>query len=251
MPLYPNSFFLMNASLPFVVEDISVRGGFVTVTNAAARDALKSGVRKIGMLVYTQDDGNMWTIETVGGPFVPANLAKHIALGNALTIEETSGVLNLAGIDTAVAGQVLTVNSEGNLEWTTPAAGFKPTRGSANYTAPSSVAALGGIHDFTITMGKTVMLLTTTLSHVDLRLEAHSTAARNDSNPYKFISATGRLSDDGTSVLEDQSIQYNRRYAFLANLSETPTTSIYWRIVNQGSTAVTPVLNINYLVLEA
>src|SRR5690606_23826373 len=81
--------------------------------------------------------------------------------------------------------------------------------------------------DFVVATGKTAIVLAVMVSDIDLRVEAHSTSARTDSNPYAFVSYTGHLSDDGTSVLEDESTQFNRRFAIVSNLELSPASNTY------------------------
>lgn len=45
-----------------VVEDSSIKGGHVSVADAAARNAVTAAHRKAGMFVVTQDDGKVWKL---------------------------------------------------------------------------------------------------------------------------------------------------------------------------------------------
>lgn len=121
-------------------------------------------------------------------------------------------------------------------------------RATGSHAAGSTAA--GATKDFTTEFGKAIMLMTLDLNVPDVTIECHSTASRTDANPYRFKSAAGKLSDDGISVLEDNSLQYNRRYAFLVNLEGTPTATNYWRIVNNSASAQNITVNMSYLKLE-
>lgn len=46
-----------NAQQFSVTEDVYIKGGYSSVANVAARDAIPAGSRKAGMLVYTRETG--------------------------------------------------------------------------------------------------------------------------------------------------------------------------------------------------
>lgn len=64
MPIFVNSFLLPKTGVPYVVEDIQFRGGYRVVSDTTARDAIESGSRKAGMLVYTQAEGRAWVLSS-------------------------------------------------------------------------------------------------------------------------------------------------------------------------------------------
>ena len=339
MPLYPTSFFIPPAGVPFIVEDKYVRGGYRVAANVAERDAIAVAGRKQGMLVRCMDDDTIW--ELVGGTsntaWRPFDATKYIKLGAPLILQDGSILLDLgdmfevdgnnklvidltnllgpsfANYFSATAAddqKVLTYNHAtasfilktvasggGGITYTgvnpitvngteiglniqnlletslvsyfTAAASddgkalvydhattkfvLKAVASSNARTdlsyAGGSVAA-GATKDFTMTTGKVAMILALSVTVPDVTIECHSTSARNDANPYRFKSAAGKLSDDGISVLEDSSLQYNRRYAFVANQEGTVTTTTYWRIVNNSASAQTVTVNMTTLKLE-
>ena len=201
MPLYPSSFFVpASASIPFLLEDKYMRGGWHCVADEAERDAIGTGARKLGMRVYVADTGETWTLE----------------------------------------------NSDINTWVQVP---DSATRATLQHT-PVSAIAVSGTSDFTLATGKSAFVLKCESTHADLTIECHATPSRNDSNPYKFVSYAGHLIDDGSSVLEDATTQYNRRFAIISNLEATPGINSYWRITNDGSGSVTPTISITYLTLE-
>lgn len=341
MPLYPTSFFIPPAGVPFIVEDKYVRGGYRVLATITERDAIAVAGRKAGMLVHTQDDHNIW--ELVGGTgnanWVLFDPTKYIKLGAPLIVTDGKVTLDLSSmfdvdgngkltinmtdllgpsfsqffsaaaaddqkvltynhatssfiLKTVAAGggtytgngsievngsNVISLNIQTLMETSlvayynalavdngkvlaydhattsfkliTPAAGGTTLARATLSSAQGSVTA-GAVKDFTFTTGKTAMLLELALTVPDVTVECHSTPARNDANPYKFKSAVGKLSDDGISVLEDSSLQYNRRYAFIANLEATPANTSYWRITNNSASAQTITVNISYIKFE-
>ncbi len=311
MPLYPSSFFIPPSSVPFLVEDRYVRGGFMAVADATARDDLHIALRKKGFVVVTQDDGKMWTVgddpSNAGwlpwNPFVGADaLASPLYVdgdgkvgidgsggttnqvltidggglavwadapgsgSGSLPLENTGSdgdVLSIVGGSatwttapsglpaTGSDGEILTVVG-GNPAWAAPAAaGFTPTRGTHQFIASGPLSASGGQEDFMVVQGKTSLVYQLTSSDADIRIEAHSTPSRNDNNPYTFLSTAMHLSDDGTYIMEDSSERKDRRYAFVVNLEGTPTDNIYWRVINENASPITPTIDIGFLTLES
>lgn len=339
MPLYPTSFFIPPTGVPFIVEDIYVRGGYRVVADLAARDAMTVAGRKQGMICRVLSENTLY--ELIGGTgntfWQVFDATKYVKLGAPLKLDAGTGTITLElgapflldgtalSIDVSTLfdtsfkdyfnagsadnGKALVYNhATGSFVLTTITSGstytgtspisvsgsaisldltafygaaskthFAAGAGQDGYvlaydhalgkivlrqiSAGSTLArgalthntgsvAAGGTANFTLATGKTAMLLELTLSVPDVTIECHSTAARTDANPYKFKSAAGKLSDDGISVLEDSSLQYNRRYAFLANLEATPTDNTYWKITNNSASAQTISVNINRIKLE-
>lgn len=325
MPITVSSFLVPASSVPFLSEDIHSRGGFMTVADAAARDALHVAKRKKGMIVVLQSDGTWWTIgasistwervnllqqltisssltvdsegnlsiaglntastgqvltrdstgkavwatapgagvanlpdpntgsngdilQIIGGAWVPASLASNLSNNNSLAIDG-SGKLTVAGTDAAANGHILT-KSGSTVAWAAPAgSGFTPIRVTpAAYVSPS--LAQNASADFSITgAGNSAIVLNLTVNRADALVECFETSARTSGNPYKFLSYTGHLTDDGTSVLEDLSIQYNRKYAIIVNRDNTDTT--YWfRVTNKNAASVSITVTMDLLVIQ-
>lgn len=110
--------------------------------------------------------------------------------------------------------------------------------------------AAGASQTFTFATGKAAMLLSLVVNAPGLKVEAFATAARDDTNPFTFISYAGHLSDDGSSKLDNDELEYNRRYAFLCNLEDPNVATTYWRVTNTTGAAITPQINIVSLEME-
>lgn len=84
----PISSFLSKASaaIPFLVRDTDIRGGFRTVSNTAALEAVPIGARTEGMLVFVADADEIkkWT----SGAWQTVDLTKYVNLGEGLRIED-------------------------------------------------------------------------------------------------------------------------------------------------------------------
>ena len=63
MPLYAAAFFLPTSkSIPFLLEDVYVRGGYRTVATIDDRNAIPVAGRKKGMMVFVQEDNTIYWI---------------------------------------------------------------------------------------------------------------------------------------------------------------------------------------------
>lgn len=67
MPLYASAFFVpTSAGVPYILEDVYLRGGYRSVATIADRDAIKSAARKQGAIVYVREDTTLyWLPDTV------------------------------------------------------------------------------------------------------------------------------------------------------------------------------------------
>lgn len=82
MPLYASAFFLPSSpSLPFIIEDIYIRGGYRAVATIAERDAIKPATRKKGMIVYVAEDNRMYQITGAlggAGAWKPFDVTEYV-----------------------------------------------------------------------------------------------------------------------------------------------------------------------------
>lgn len=107
----------------------------------------------------------------------------------------------------------------------------------------------GAVTQFTLQLGKTAMILVLAVTYPVL-VEAFSTPAMNDTNPYRFLATADHLADDGSMILSDGSIINLRRYAVFANMETPPTDNIYFQVTNQGTTSASVALTITFLPIE-
>lgn len=264
MPI-PLGTFLVRSSpgVPFLVSDTDLRGGYRVVADHAARDGLHTASRVPGMLVLTQNDGVIWQLLQgntdwtewnapsgggggSGSDFITSVVSPlEVDVSGSLSVAENR-VLPAIGS----AGQIPVRQSNGSVLWESfSAGGSVGTRATLTKSDFVPLPATTDVN-FTLSMSRTCMLMRVEVNAPDLLVQCFGTPSRDEENPYTFKSATGRLFDTGVSVLPDDSLQYNRRYAFVAN-QEAPTTGdMYWSITNQGGVSVTPVLTVTYLVLE-
>lgn len=249
-------------TVPFILLDTDLRGGFRVVDTLAERDSMHPGSLKAGMLVLTNEDNTIWQLQSDGTTWSTWNAPTTgggggsglvTAAQDPLTID-VAGTLSIAASRLVPIGgeigQVVGKHTDGTVQWINNAAS-----GAANTRAvavKSDIVELqpGSNIDFTMDLSRSILLTKVEVNAPDLLLEGFSTPNRADNNPYTFASASGRLIDEGISVNGDGGLDYDRRYAFLVN-QETPTTvTSYWRITNNGTTALTPQITIEYLILE-
>ncbi|MFA5489717.1 MAG: hypothetical protein WC284_10920 [Candidimonas sp.] len=99
--------------------------------------------------------------------------------------------------------------------------------------------------DFDLPTGGVCQLLELSVDNPCV-VECHSTAARNDTNPYQFIAVNGALVDDGSYIISNQR-QYGPRYVHLYNLQSRSSGITYWRIFQPDPVAFSIQLNIKVM----
>lgn len=117
--------------------------------------------------------------------------------------------------------------------------------------------------DFELPLGAAALIYSLRVSTV-CQVEAFETAARSDTNPFRFVATSDHLADDGSTLMSDGTILRGRRYTILTNQDTPPGQSIYFRITNldalappaQGPELPTPAtrdfqLTISFLPLES
>lgn len=248
-------------TVPFIVQDTDIRGGFRVVDTNVQRDAIHAGAKRPGMIVLTVDSGIYWQLASNGTTW---NVWNPPGSGSGAGGTVTSAVdplsINALGQLSITANRILPANgltgqipvrqANGTIAWQDNAvSGAVNTRTTVNLDTIPQID-VGSNFQFDLVMSKTVMLIDVTVNAPDLLVSAYSTTSRDEMNPYTFQSASGRLTDVGISELAQGAFQYNRRYAFLANRDSPPANTHYWRIDNLGSIPVVPILSVTYLILE-
>lgn len=125
--------------------------------------------------------------------------------------------------------------------------GALKARQTATYTTASLVQS--AFEEFSLSLGKSALLYSLSVNQPCI-VEGFSTASRNESNPYRFISSASHLEDDGSTFMSDGSKVYGRRYSIVANLETPSADNIYWRITNTEANPAPISLTISFLPLE-
>lgn len=257
MPVMQSSFLLpLSPAIPFLVEDVYVKGGFQCVATTAIRDAIKAGARKVGMLVYCADtdtiyalgaDKTTWTefspdfdldgALTTDGSIVKANVQGKLQIGLSTT--------NKLPVPPG-AGYIMVSTATGWMCVEMAALAGKGQRVLQEFEAPDYVE-VGAHVDFVLDARPTAMLLQTQLNAPDIKLQFFESVDRVDSNPYTFISTEDRMTDDGIQEIDGKLVAY-RRYSFVSN--RAGLAKVYGRFTNIGSGPARPKLVLTYLALE-
>lgn len=108
----------------------------------------------------------------------------------------------------------------------------------------------GSFHDFVFNIGPTCLLLSLSVDKSCI-IEAHSTLARVDTNPYIFVANENKLNDDGLTLMADNTIIKNRRYSILCNLEQIPNKRIYFRVINPAGPIISVKIVATSLVIES
>lgn len=261
MPVNMTSFLLpASAALPYLLEDIYLRGGMRCVATLAVRDAMSVGNKKPGMLCYVTETKKMYQLGTDNITWEEAKFggSEYKFEAPFVTAVDETG-LTVVGLDPSkqvpeppYAGMTLVSGANGVMFWADlNGSENMGVRKTVEYEAPNYITP-GMQVDFDLSMNRTVMLLSVTLNAFDIELSAFESADRTDRNPYLFRSTANFLTDDG--VFYDVDADNNpimrklRRYSFLSNKDNTPAIS--WRMKNIGTSPAKPKLTVTYLVLE-
>lgn len=102
---------------------------------------------------------------------------------------------------------------------------------------------------FYLELGSSVLIQVLSVS-VPMTVEAFETSDYTDTNPYTFIPTDSHLSDDGSTLLANGEVVYNRRYTILTNQEVPKSDKIFFRITNNSEIASSTTLTVQYLTLE-
>jgi len=194
-----------------VVEDINLKGGLRVVDNIAERDAIDVNARKVGMYVATVSDNQLYQLDI------------------DLVTWNPSGFGGNGGVSTLYSRATLT---------TQVAAPIVPALGQTGFAV------------WTVPTGRVCIIQQMAMSGVG-EIKAYSTPARNDTNPYTFLSYPSHFIDDGTSLMSDGRLWARPRYITLANLEPTTQPNSYWSIQNTTGITFNYTITITIRILES
>lgn len=269
MPISMSAFLLpANAAVPFLVEDIYVKGGFHI--RAAFTDLAKIHpfARKAGMLVHVTADDKIYKLlpdrtnwiefkmgmseEDVTALFdkldittmlgaempillTPVDKKQIIALHNSQKIPPAPG-----------AGYTLMSGASGLIWIDTSGLDKAGRRNTVEYEAPTYLAP-GQVHDFSVTAAASALLIDVILDAPDVDFQIFSKADRTEENPYRFVSGVDMMSDEGITIQDGKKTKH-RRYALVVNRNKSK--EFFCRFTNVGSVQSKPTVSITYLVME-
>lgn len=202
-------------STEFLVEDKYIRGGLHTVPTPDDLALMDPTTLKVGMLCVIQSTLKIFQLKT-----------------NELD-EETGEKVPVWEEFKAGGGGVGVRQSVTHFE---------------NLIIPNAV------REFALPLGKCALIYTLEVD-TSCQLEAYSTAAMDESNPYLFLATVDHLSDDGSTLMSDGTILRGRRYPILVNMENVgdPATdiNIYFRVTNTDTVDKSVNLTISFLPIES
>lgn len=274
MPIGITDFFQPASEfVPFLLEDYYIKGGYTVFADLAERDTWTTEARdkfgrfnfppidprKAGALCYVvsedtiyklADDLETWEELKLGLEFQTEEPLSFVGDGpdQRLTIDP-SRILPPPG----ESGQILGLDENLIPQWQDAIANLG-TRSIVEYEMTEPLES-GESHDFAIPdVAKSIMMLKLTVNATDLQVEGFTTPARDDLNPFRFISnfAPGidLLTDQGIQLQDDLSMLKFRRFSFMSNLEQPPQRTHYFRFTNVGDGPMTPKMTLTYLVIE-
>lgn len=244
-----------SAYQPYLLEDTFMRGGFRIVETLADRDnRIHPLAMKEGMMVYVEEEKQYYTLDEFnlnsmtivwgkakfGGPI--EQVAAPLFVDQGVLKMSDSNIIPSDG----VPGQRITVNAEGKLVWVDDESGA--TRAKIDFTCPVSLNPQES-YDFTLDLGKSVLLIQVALNAPEVELTAYPTSTRSEENPYKFVSDVDFPYDQGIRKEDGEQLKF-RRYAFLVNQEDPVGIKHFFRFKNISANAVMPKVEIYYLRLE-
>lgn len=261
MPITATDFFKPGSTyVPYLLEDIYLKGGYRVMPTIAARDEYiqhaksiawlpQMDSRKEGMMCYVVEDKAIYTLEADLESWKVLEISGSVEVSDPLQFID-----NILRVDPAYlipdggkAGDVLTRALNGTALWQTlPLA--QGMRGSIDYTVPTLIAS-GAEHKVDFEMPATVMLLRVEVSAPEIKIEGWSSPLPAEQNPYTFISSETQLYDEGIRDQNGEETKF-RRYSFMANQEEPVQNRQYFTITNLGPVDVMPTLKIMYLSLQ-
>lgn len=274
MPVAISSYFLPSTEfVPYILEDTYIKGGYTVFATAAERDSWTANARdtfgvfnfepfdprKQGALCYVVEDDTLfklaedletWEELQFGLDFETEDPLQFVGSGPSqrLTIDRTR-ILPAPG----QPGQVLGLDEELKPQWQNSIANIG-TRSIIEYEMTEQLPA-GEFHDFALPdTARTIMMLRLELNTSDLQVEGYTTPARDDINPFTFVSnfspGISLLVDQGVRLGNDLEMEKLRRFSFMSNLEQPPRPIQYFRFTNLGDGPVTPKMILTYMVLE-
>lgn len=243
-------------AIPFLFEDSDLRGGFRVVSTVSDLANIAVPAKEEGMLVIVQSTMELHQLES--GTFVNkgklnqgSGLVKSVSSPLVLSVGGDLALENSRSIPEATQqGRYLKLDS--NLEpiWAPLDAGTGTgVRNTVSHTISNSIDG-GESVDFTTTFGRSALLIKVELDVAQVKVEAFGDPSRGESNPYTFKSRPNQLSDDGSTLMSDGTIEYGRRYAFVSNTEDPVNNVTYWKMTNHGNLPVTPTLTVTYTAIE-
>lgn len=203
----------------YLLEDIYLKGGLSVRDNVAARDLIAVSNLKVGQLVLTADDSKMW-------------ICKEVNVATPQNPDVIEGA----------------VWEEMNFGGGSGSGGYAPnTRMVAVHNVEN--LAVDSQQEFELEMASSSLVLKLETSR-PTHLLAYGTPAKDEVNPYEFISTEDHLADDGRQMLADGTIFRTRNYSIFANFEDPVSNKIYFTVKSVDETEGPVTITLTFVPIE-
>lgn len=269
MPIAAGDFYTPGTQfVPYILEDKYMKGGYRVFDTIAARDQylvdakaksfggmieqfdsrkqmMLCGVIETPNIIYYLDASKeKWEVLELGMQFELENPLEflgpdkdRLSINPEYLIPQTN----------RGPGKMLVTRMDGSIGWEARG-GMAGVRIFKTYQPLNSIDP-GQEHTFELDLGMTVMLLSVEINTVDFEIRGFESALRTDRNPYLFRSSVDFLKDEGMRYINGQ-YERDRRFAFMANLSENPNNLQYFSLKNVGAATARPTVSILALTMQ-
>lgn len=231
-----------NGQTYYMMEDIYLKGGLQIRDNIAARDSIAVSNLKIGSMVLTADDSKLWIVTELVQitPETPDVEEKA-------TWEEMSLGGDGPKDDAPKDGKTYGRKDEAWVE-VSGSGGFAPNSRVVVIHNEESLP-VDSQKEFTLELAASTIILKLETSR-PVKVLAYGTPAKDEDNPYEFVSTPDHLSDDGRQKFADGTIFRTRNYSIFANFEDPVTNNIYFTLESVDETEGPVTLTITHVVLE-
>jgi hypothetical protein len=227
-----------NGQTFYLVEDTFLKGGLQIRDSITERDAIPIQNLKVGALVLTHDTGTIWQVSelvlpTIQNPnTIPSATWEEFQVGG--------------GFDDAPSDGKFYARKDG--EWVA----LNASSGTIRTVFIKTIDELnpGDIVDFDHEIGATVIAHKIEVSRPVL-LSAFSTADRDEVNPYRFLATSDHLVDDGTMLLQDDTVLKLRNFSIYTNLEDPVNNTIYFRIESVDEVPGPVTMTLGLIVIQS
>lgn len=206
----------------YLLEDTYLKGGFSVRDSVADRDKIALSNLKVGQLVLTVAESKIWKVKEL-----------------VLQTRDNPDVEEKATWEEFITNGIGGGSGSG---------GYAPnTRIVAVHTVEN--LAVDSEVEFDLEMASSSLVLKLETSR-PTHLLAYGTPAKDEVNPYEFISTEDHLADDGRQMLADGTIFRTRNYSIFANFEDPVTNKIYFTVKSVDETEGPVTITLTFVPIE-
>lgn len=206
----------------YLLEDVYMKGGFSVRDSVADRDLIALSNLKVGQLVLTVAESKIWKVKEL-----------------VLQTRDNPDVEEKATWEEFITNGIGGGGGSG---------GYAPnTRIVAVHTVEN--LAVDSEVEFDLEMASSSLVLKLETSR-PTHILAYGTPAKDEVNPYEFISTEDHLADDGRQQLADGTIFRTRNYSIFANFEDPVTNKIYFTVKSVDETEGPVTITLTFVPIE-